>query len=29
MNWKKLLNDEMVQMMIGLTILIVLIILKG
>ena len=29
MNWKKLLKDEMVQMMIGLTILIVLIILKG
>ena len=29
MNWKKLLNDEMVQMMIGLAILIVLIILKG
>ena len=29
MNWKKLLEDEMVQMMIGLAILITLIILKG
>ena len=29
MNWKKLLEDEMVQMMIGLTILILLIVLKA
>ena len=28
-NWKKLLEDEMVQMMIGLTILILLIVLKA
>ena len=29
MNWKNLLEDEMVQMMIGLAILIILIVLKG
>ena len=29
MNWKKLLSDEMVQVMIGLAILITLIILNG
>ena len=29
MNWKNLLEDEMVQMMIGLAILITLIVLKG
>ena len=29
MNWKKLLNDEMVHVMIGIVIVIVLIILKG
>ena len=29
MNWKKLLEDEMIQMMIGLAILILLIVLKA
>ena len=29
MNWKKLLEDEMIQTMIGLTILILLIVLKA